>query len=75
VSKGIREEFTCLTCQTKYRIIRVKADPGKTYSAIHCRVCHAPLTPTDGDDILKYFIMRGATKTRASGRFRLWRGL
>jgi hypothetical protein len=68
VSEDIREKFTCLTCQTQYRIIRVKADPGKTYGAIHCRVCHTTLTPIDGDDILKYFIMRGTGNTRARGR-------
>ena len=65
VSKDIREKFTCLTCQTRYRIIRVKAEPGKTYSGIHCRICHARLTPIDGDDILKDFILHRATKTRA----------
>jgi hypothetical protein len=64
VSEDIREKFTC-TCRTEYRIIRVKAEPGKTYSAIHCRICHATLTPMEGDDILKYFIMHRAKKTRA----------
>ena len=64
MSEDISEKFTC-SCQTQYRIIRVKAEPGKTYRAIHCRICHAVLRPTDGDDILKYFIMHRARKTRA----------
>ena len=66
VSQDTREEFICSTCQTHYRVIRVKAEPGKTYRAIYCRVCHAALAPTDGDDILKYFIMRSTTKAWSS---------
>jgi hypothetical protein len=64
VSGDTREDFTRPTCQTRYRIIRARAEPGKTYRAIHCRVCRAVLAPTDGDDILKYFITHRTTKTR-----------
>ena len=59
------EEFTCPTCQTHYRIIRVKAEPDKTYRAIHCMVCQAVLASTDGDDILKYFIKHHPSTNRA----------
>jgi hypothetical protein len=68
VSEGTHEEFTCSTCQTRYQIIRVKAEPSKTYGPIYCRVCRAALAPTDGDDILKYFITHRTAKPRTRGR-------
>jgi hypothetical protein len=64
VSEDTREEFTCPTCQTHYTIVRVRAEPGKTYRAIHCRVCHAELAPTDGGEILKYFLVGRRSKTQ-----------
>jgi predicted Zn finger-like uncharacterized protein len=58
------EEFSCPNCQARYKVVRVKAEPGKKYRAVHCRVCNADLAPTDGDDILKYFLVRRPPKTR-----------
>lgn len=60
-----REDFTCSTCQARYKIVRVKAESGKTYKEIYCRVCHAPLTATDGNDILKYFLVTSPPKAPA----------
>jgi hypothetical protein len=33
------EEFTCPTCQAHYKIVRVKAESGREYRSVHCRVC------------------------------------
>ena len=52
------KDFTCPNCQAHYNVVRVKAEPGKTYRAIHCGVCRAVLAGTDGNDILKYFLVR-----------------
>jgi hypothetical protein len=59
------EEFICPNCQARYKVVRVKAEPGKTYRAVHCRDCHADLAPTDGGEILKYFLVRRPLETRA----------
>ena len=45
------KDFTCPNCQAHYKVVRVKAEPGKTYKAIHCRVCRAVLAGTDGNDV------------------------
>jgi hypothetical protein len=57
------EEFACPNCQAYYKVVRVKAEPGKTYRSVHCRTCHTPLPPTDGDDILKYFLVRQPSRS------------
>jgi hypothetical protein len=56
--EGAHEDFTCPSCQARYKVVRVTAEPGKTYRAIHCRVCRAALAGTDGNDILKYFLVQ-----------------
>jgi hypothetical protein len=58
----MHEEFFCPTCQALYRVVRVKAEPRKTYRAVHCLVCHATLLPTHQNDILKYFLVRRPAK-------------
>jgi hypothetical protein len=57
------EEFSCPNCQARYKVVRMNAEPGKTYRAVHCRVCHAELAATDGDEILKYFLVRRHPQT------------
>ena len=37
----------------------MKKEPGTTYQMLHCRVCSQPLASTEGDDILKYFLVSG----------------
>ena len=52
-----------------YNVVRVKSEPGKTYRPVRCRVCRGALAPTDGDDILKYFLVhRPSNARRPKGR-------
>jgi predicted Zn finger-like uncharacterized protein len=62
MAEQAHEDFTCPSCQARYKVVRVKAEPGRRYKEVHCRVCHAVLTPTDGDNILKYFLVRRPPK-------------
>jgi hypothetical protein len=61
--------FTCPTCQALYDVVKVEAgqeaDSGRQLT---CRSCGAPLASRNGKFILKYFMLRTATK-RAT-RFR-----
>ena len=52
------DAFHCPNCDAVYKVVRVKGEPGKTYLPVHCRVCHGALAATDGDDVLKYFLLR-----------------
>ena len=54
------DRFHCPHCKALYNVVRVKREPGKTYRPVRCRVCHGPLAATDGEDILKYFLVRGS---------------
>jgi hypothetical protein len=50
-------EFTCPQCQARYKIVRMTAEPGKSHPALQCRVCREPLASTEGENILKYFLV------------------
>jgi hypothetical protein len=52
------ERFHCPRCDALYSVVRVKGEPGKTYPPICCRVCHGTLAASNGDHILKYFLIR-----------------
>ena len=51
------ENFSCPQCQARYKIVRMTAEPGASYPTLQCKVCREPLASTDGDDILKYFLV------------------
>jgi hypothetical protein len=44
-------------CQACYKFVGVTAEPGASNPALQCRVCREPLTPTEGDNSLKYFLV------------------
>jgi hypothetical protein len=58
MAEDIVAEIFCPHCDAGYKVIRVKAEPGKTYRPIRCKACRGPLAATDGDDLLKYFLVR-----------------
>jgi hypothetical protein len=48
----------------------MKSDPDETYPPVRCKVCGGPLAATDGDDILKYFLVRRSPNRRRGTRAR-----
>src|SRR5262245_55852655 len=55
-------EFFCPGCGSRYKVVRVQADADLHARLIHCKVCKQPLTPTDGEYALKYFLVGKAIK-------------
>jgi hypothetical protein len=56
--------FHCPHCGALYNVVRMKSEPGKTYRPVGCRVCHGRLAASDGEDILKYFLIRRSPNWR-----------
>jgi len=55
-------DFVCPRCNSDYKRVRVRADPEFPSRLIHCRVCRESLAPTDGEYVLKYFLVDKAKK-------------
>jgi hypothetical protein len=50
-------DFVCPRCNSHYKHVRVHADPELASRLIDCRVCKEPFAPTDGEYVLKYFLV------------------
>jgi hypothetical protein len=55
-------DFVCPRCTSRYKLVRVRAEPGLPGLPIYCRVCKESLAATDGDYALKYFLVSKARK-------------
>jgi len=55
-------DFVCPNCKSRYKLVRMRSEPGLPSRLIHCRVCKEPLTPTDGACVLKYFLIEAAKR-------------
>jgi hypothetical protein len=55
-------DFVCPNCKSRYKLVRMRSEPGLPSRLIHCRVCKEPLTPTDGECVLKYFLIEAAKR-------------
>jgi hypothetical protein len=51
------QDFACPECQARYKVVRMRTEPGASYPTLQCTVCHQPLAATEGDNILKYFLV------------------
>jgi len=60
---NMSDDFACPRCQARYRIVRIKSEPGAIHQMLQCLVCEQSLEPTDGDDILKYFLVSPRKKS------------
>ena len=60
---NMSDDFACPRCQARYRIVRIKSEPGATHQMLQCVVCEQSLEPTEGDDILKYFLVSPRKKS------------
>jgi hypothetical protein len=50
-------DFVCPRCRSRYKLVRVHAEPGLSERLIHCRVCKEPFAATEGKYVLKYFLV------------------
>jgi hypothetical protein len=55
-------DFACPQCASRYKLVRVRAETERHNRQIHCKVCKEPLAPTDGEYVLKYFLVGKAAK-------------
>jgi hypothetical protein len=51
--------FACPECHARYKVVRMRTEPGASYPTLQCIVCREPLASTEGDRILKYFLIGG----------------
>ena len=51
-------DFVCPGCQARYKLVRVNSELRSCDFPLHCKVCKQPLAATDGEEILKYFLVR-----------------
>src|SRR5215813_12958687 len=63
-------DFMCPRCTSCYKLVRVRADPELRSRLIHCRVCKEPFAPTDGEYVLKYFLVDKAKSRPDRGNSR-----
>jgi len=50
-------DFACPECQARYKVVRMRTEPAASYPTLQCIVCRKPLASTEGDSILKYFLV------------------
>jgi hypothetical protein len=56
------EDFVCPRCTSRYKLVRVRAEPGSRSHLVHCRVCKEPFPSMDSEYALKYFLVDRARK-------------
>jgi hypothetical protein len=54
--------FRCSTCFALYQVTKAEAGPETIDLEIACRVCSAPLPAREGQFVLKYFLLREASR-------------
>jgi hypothetical protein len=54
--------FTCLNCKALYQLVKVEAGLETADRALACLVCGAPLPGREGEFVLKYFLLRRASR-------------
>jgi hypothetical protein len=50
-------DFICPGCQARYKMVRAKSAARSRDLPLHCKVCKQPLAASDGEDVLKYFLI------------------
>jgi hypothetical protein len=55
--------FVCPKCASHYKLVRVHLERSPPSRLIHCKVCKEPLTSTDGEYALKYFLIEKGKST------------
>jgi hypothetical protein len=52
----------CSNCQALYQVVKAQAGPETVDLEIACQVCKGPLTARQGQFVLKYFLLREASR-------------
>jgi len=63
-------EFNCLHCQAGYKVVRVPQVGPLADASVLCRACEHPLAASDGDNILKYFLIDAGQAPKRGRRVR-----
>ena len=56
VKAGV-SDFICPGCQARYKMVRAKSAARSRDLPLHCKVCKQPIAASDGEDVLKYFLI------------------
>jgi hypothetical protein len=59
-----RAFFKYQDCNALYQIVKVEAPPERVEREVTCHACGAPLRVREGKYVLKYFLLRKATRRR-----------
>jgi len=51
------EDFTCPKCGAEYKVVRMSAPADSRDPPLHCKICSQEFASTDGENILKYFLV------------------
>ena len=62
--RGPYEDFTCQKCGSEYKLVRVPAPADSSKPPLHCKICNQELASTDGENILKYFLVSRRRRSR-----------
>jgi transcription elongation factor Elf1 len=54
--------FKCPNCEALYHIVKVEAGPQSADREITCRVCGRPLPGREAKFVMKYFLLRKASR-------------
>ena len=54
--------FKCANCEALYHIVKVEAGPQSADREITCRVCGGPLPDREAKFVMKYFLLRKASR-------------
>src|SRR4029077_13733956 len=57
--------FRCKSCFALYQVVKTQAGPETVDPQIACRVCKGPLAAREGQFVLKYFLLREASRLDA----------
>jgi transcription elongation factor Elf1 len=60
------EDFACPKCGAPYRLVRVPAAADSRDPPLHCKACNQELASTDGENILKYFLVGRRRRSQAT---------
>jgi transcription elongation factor Elf1 len=57
MEQDLPRDFACPRCQARYKIVRMRSEPGIVHQMLQCRVCEEQLASTENDHLLKYFLV------------------
>jgi hypothetical protein len=62
----LKANFTCRNCEALYQLVREEARPESRDRQVTCLACGAQFPGREGKFILKYFLLRKATRIQES---------